>query len=131
VKVEKYGPVPGFEFEASGKTVTTFLFAAALFAFGFFHDWKSEHEHDRMSEAQALTASLIATSICVNTLNEAEKRDFRVEGKYCHDALREVREYLRRQDALPEKHGARSGSVYAAEPHTLRSILHLPDKPAP
>ncbi len=103
----------GVDVEASGRTVILVLLTAALIGFGFFHDWKSDGQHSRMAEVQTLNAALNATQICVVSLNEQEKREFRIEGKYCHDALREVREYLRRQDLLPEKR-SEFWSVYAA-----------------
>lgn len=105
----------GIDFEASGKMVIAFLLTAALIGFGFFHDYKSEHEHDKMAEVQTLQAALQATQICVTALNEAERQAYRNEGKYCGDELRQVREYLRRRDALPEPRSESMGVVYASE----------------
>lgn len=110
----------GFEAEASGKNITTFIMTLSLVFFVGWHDWKDSGQHDRMTEAQTLNAALVATGNCIAALNEMERYQYRTEGKYCHDALREVREYLRRQDALPEKHAGEIGLAYASDAGDIR-----------
>lgn len=66
----------GFEFAASGKYVILFLIVIILAAYGIWHDYKTETIHVELLRAQE-------TMICVLTLNELERREYRTDGRYC------------------------------------------------
>lgn len=66
--------------EASGRTVVGIILVIAALGYLFWHDFKTERAH----EASTRT---LQTVICVLTLNEAERREYRLSGKYCATAF--------------------------------------------
>lgn len=73
----------GFNYEGSGRTLIALLIGAALLAIScaslvymWWHDGKADSQHSQIVRA-------LEVQTCVLTLNEAERREFRSDGKYC------------------------------------------------
>lgn len=92
-----------FMMEASGHTVIIVLLILALVATLGAHHYLQDRQQDQiahrqiessqrfadvqetLSDNQEKLGRIVATFTCVLTLTEAQRREFRVEGKYCGD----------------------------------------------
>lgn len=66
--------------EASGRTVVGIILVISAIGFLFWHDYQTEQAHER-------TNRTMQTVICVLTLNEQERREYRISGQYCSTSL--------------------------------------------
>lgn len=66
----------GIEIEASGRIVILTIIALAALGITCWGVWKNELAHEQLVRG-------LEVQTCVLTLNEAERREFRAEGKYC------------------------------------------------
>lgn len=88
----------GVEVEASGKIVVLTLIALAACAGVAAHAVTTTKEHDAMLKAIEQQTRAIEVQTCVLTLNEGERREFRIDGKYC-GGFHAPRVSFRREDA--------------------------------
>lgn len=61
---------------ASGRVVILMMICVAALALGVIHTYFTSKEHSEM-------VNNIQEMICVITLNEEERKEYRIEGKYC------------------------------------------------
>jgi hypothetical protein len=71
----------GIEVEASGRIVVLTVVALAALLISGWLAYRNESAHEAMWRAFEMQT-------CVLTLNEAERKEFRTEGKYCPGAAR-------------------------------------------
>ena len=84
----------GASVEASGRTVVVVIVALAIVAMGAFGFWLAaeglaKHEDRTLNDHQAVVKSIttntrtLETTICVLTLDERERKEYRISGRYC------------------------------------------------
>src|SRR5688572_26817062 len=80
----------GFRYEGSGRTLIALIVGVGLLTLGagsslytWWHDDKAEKQHMALREAIDQQARAVRVQICVLTLNEEEKRAYRLERRYC------------------------------------------------
>lgn len=87
--------LPWFKFDGSGKLLVSILTTTGLLlvgcgslGFSWWHDRRVDSEHDAIVHAQQEATNELRTAICVLTLNEFERKEYRTEGKYCQGKAR-------------------------------------------